>query len=337
MSKRSAAVLAALSFSLSVLAAGPAAAQFPVLYFSDLTSGPSTGNTDSSGGRVAGRDGAIVTLWGRNFGSSLPGVRVFCGGVEASSTYGLSDATAPANLSAFHRMQKLSFQVGASAGAGVGEITVVVGGQTSNPLPFTVRPGNIRFVTTTGDDASGNGSWTSPWRTIPKAVESLAPGDVAYVGDGVDQIVESAFDAAVNLGTNGEAGRPKAVVVYPGARSRVGSETLGRAFHSYDALQDRASSHWVVSGFTVTTAEVGISGQTGFRVVGNFVTAPQGDGLDGAIGVLGDDVAVLGNELFNVGSPQCGKLYHAIYVSGIRRDAAPRAATEQNRELGWNY
>ncbi len=337
MSQHRAAVLAVFSFSLAVLSAGPAVAQAPVLYFSDLTSGPATGNTDSSGGRVAGRDGAIVTVWGRNFGSSLLGVRIFCGGVEASSTYSLSDATAPANLSTFHRMQRLSFQVGSSARAGLGEITVAVGGQSSNPLPFTVRGGAIRFVKTTGDDAAGNGTWTSPWRTIPKAVESLAPGDIAYVGDGVDQAVEYDFGAAVNLGTNGEPGRPKALVVYPGARSRVGSETLGRAFHSYDAIQDRASSHWVVAGFTITTGEVGVSGQTGFRIVGNFVTAPRGDGLDGAIGVLGDDVAVLGNELFDVGSPQCGKLYHAIYVSGIRRDAAPRAATEQSREIGWNY
>jgi len=43
----------------------------PILYFSDLTSGPSTGSSDSSGGRVPGRDGAIATIWGRNLGRSL--------------------------------------------------------------------------------------------------------------------------------------------------------------------------------------------------------------------------------------------------------------------------
>jgi PKD repeat protein len=309
----------------------------PVLYFSDLASGPSTGNTDSSGGRVPGRDGAIVTVWGRNLGSSLPDVRAWCGGAEAASYYVLSDATAPADLSRFHRMQMLSFQIAAGAHSGAGEITVVVGGQTSNSLPFTIRAGSIRFVKTTGDDAAGDGSWPSPWRTIPKAADSLSAGDIAYVCQGVDQTTETGLDAAVNLASNGEPGRPKALVVYPGAVSRVGARSLPRAFHTFNTETGGYVSHWVVSKFSMTTAEIGVTARTGFRVVGNFVTAPDGNGLDGAVGLLGNDVAVLGNELFDVGSPQCSKLYHAVYASGVRQDGAPRAPTEASREIGWNY
>ncbi|MEO8055024.1 MAG: PKD domain-containing protein, partial [Acidobacteriota bacterium] len=318
----------------ALLSPAPSAAQSPVLYFSDLASGPATGNTDSSGGRVVGRDGVFVTVWGRNFGASP---RVSCGGVEAASILSAGDARSPADLTGSHRMQMLVFQIAASARPGAGEITVTTGGLTSNPLPFTVRPGNIRFARTSGDDATGDGTWTRPWRTIPKAVASLAPGDVAYVGDGVDQTAVTDFDAAVVLGAPGEPGRPKALVAYPGARSRVGSTTTPRAFHSFDPERSEPPTHWTIAKFELTTREIGVTAETGFRVVGNFVTAPNGDGLDGAIGVLGSGVAVLGNELSGVGAPLCGKLYHAIYASGVRLDAAPRAPAEADREIGWNY
>ena len=309
----------------------------PVLFFSDLTSGPATGNGDDSGGRVAGRDGAIVTVWGRNLGTSAAGLAVSCGGAPAGSVYRLEEARSPADLFTYHRMQRLSFQVSQAAAAGTGPVTVTVGGRTSNALSFTVRDGRILFVKASGSDEAGDGSWARPWRTIPRAVASMRPGDVTYVGDGVDQTAASAYEAAVPYGASGEPGRPKALVVYPGATSRAGAVSLGRAFFAYDGDLDRPSEHWVVSGFTVTTSEVGVQAFSGSRVVGNRVTAPSGDGLDGAIGVWGSDVAVLGNELTGVGSAQSSKLYHAIYLNGTRRDDPPRAPAERNREVGWNY
>jgi hypothetical protein len=60
--------------------------------------------------------------------------------------------------------------------------------------------------------------------------------------------------------------------------------------------------------------------------------------MDGAIGgVNGNDIYILGNELENIGSPNCSKLYHAIYITGVRQDTPPRASTESNREVAWNY
>lgn len=35
-------------------------------------------------------------------------------------------------------------------------------------------------------------------------------------------------------------------------------------------------------------------------MVGNYVTAPNGDGAEGAIGAVGSDIDILGNELENV-------------------------------------
>jgi hypothetical protein len=309
----------------------------PVLYFSDITSGPKSGNSDASGGRN-GLDGAIVTIWGSNLGSMQGSSKVYVNGVEAASYYGWGNATDPANLYVYHRMQMVSFQVSHLAQEGLGAIYIIINGRPSNSLPFTVRAGSIYFAKNTGYDDTGEGSWGNPWRTIPKAVDSLAPGDIAYIGDGVDQTAETDYGAAVNLGSDGEPGRPKALIVYPGATSIVGNATLGRAFYVWNGDSGGYSAYWVIVGFRITTAEIGVTAQGGFRVVGNYVTAPNGDGMDGAIGgVNGNDIYILGNELENIGSANCSKLYHAIYISGVRQDSPPRAPTESNREVAWNY
>ncbi|MBN1139777.1 MAG: right-handed parallel beta-helix repeat-containing protein [Anaerolineae bacterium] len=316
------------------------AAADPVLFFSDITSGPKTGNSDISGGR-SGLDGAIVTLWGRNLGSTQGSSRVYANGVEAASYYTWGNATAPADLYAFHQMQRVSFQISHLAQDGPGQMHVVVNGKQSNSLPFTVRAGSIYFVTTGGSDDTGDGSWANPWRTIPHAAAGtlgvLAPGDIAYIGDGVDQITVDEYEAAVNLGSDGAEGAPKALVVYPGATSHVGNTTIERAFGVWNTETGSYSVHWVLAGFTMTTGQIGVAAQSGFRVVGNHVTAPDGDGWDGAIGGVGDDVYILGNELESVGSPSCSKYYHAIYISGARPAEPPRPPTESDREVAWNY
>ena len=309
----------------------------PVLFFSDINSGPRTGNSDTSGGR-SGIDGAIVTIWGRNLGSVRGSSKAYANGAEAASYYSWGNATAPADLYTYHQMQMISFQVSHLAQDGLGQIYVVINSKQSNSLPFTVRTGNIYFATTGGNDDTGDGSWGNPWRTIPKAADSLAAGDIAYIGNGVDQTTESNFGAAVNLGSDGEPGRPKALIVYPGATSNVGSDTLGRAFHVWNDNTSGYSVHWVIARFRMTTSEAGVTAQGGFRVIGNYVTAPNGDGMDGAIGGRnGNDIYILGNELENVGSAVCSKLYHAIYITGFRQDDPPRAPTESNREVAWNY
>jgi len=324
---------------LGFLAAGarPSFAAAPVLYFTDLASGPRTGNTDVSGGRVSGRDGAIVTVWGVNLGTARGSSKVVCNGAEAASYYQWTTAKKPADLSAFHKMQMISFQLSHLAKDGAGTVSVVVDGVSSNALPFMVRPGGIFFAATGGSDDSGDGSWSRPWRTIVKAAASLSPGDTAYIGDGVAQTTESDVSAAVNLPESGLKGKPMALVAYPGATVKVGNTNLERAFWAYNWDRDAFTKYWVVAKFTITAGSVGVLSQEGFRVVGNALTAPTGDGMDGVINVEGKDVVVLGNELTKVGILGCSKLYHGIYAKGVRKDDPPRAAIESNREIAWNY
>jgi hypothetical protein len=319
-----------------ILLCGIAQAADPVLFFSDINSGPRTGNSDISGGRT-GQDGAIVTVWGLNLGSTVSDITIYCNGAQAASYYFFGNATAPADLYSRQNMQMVSFQINHLAQDGAGGIYAVVNGIQSNTLPFTIRPGSIYFVKTTGHDSTGIGSWSNPWQTIPKSAGSMSPGDISYIGNGVNQTTETEFSAAVNLGSDGSAGNPKALIVYPGATSQVGNASIERAFHNYNGNTDSYSAHWVVAKFRITTGTIGVNAQTGFRVVGNYITAPNGNGMDGAIHVLGSNVFVFGNELTGVGAADCSKLYHTIYLTGVRLDSGPRAPTESNRQVAWNH
>jgi len=65
---------------------------------------------------------------------------------------------------------KIIMQLG--AGAVTGNMVVKVGSVASNGVPFTVRAGNIFFVSTSGNDANA-GTFAAPWRTIPKAKNTI--------------------------------------------------------------------------------------------------------------------------------------------------------------------
>ena len=200
-----------------------AASPPPRLFFSDLDSGPKSGNTDTSLGQTAGQDGAIVSVWGAFLGRAQGDSKVLLNGVEAARIYYWGEAVAPyspANLSnGIQRMQLVIFQVGHGAPDGPGEITVVVQGARSNPIPFTVRPGRIFFVTASGRDGA-NGSWRAPWRTIQYGKDQLVPGDTLYVGNGVSQL-SSQEGAAIMVRKSGSPGAPMALVAYPGAHVTI--------------------------------------------------------------------------------------------------------------------
>src|ERR1700761_3857467 len=130
----------------------------PRIFFSDLESGPDTGGQNNNG--------VWVTIWGKGFGATQGTSTVTVGGGAVANYPLWSDG-------------KIIFQLGAPAATG--SIIVNVSGiGTSNPLPFTVRAGNIFFVATTGNDAN-TGSFTSPWKTILKAKNTSAAGDTAYL------------------------------------------------------------------------------------------------------------------------------------------------------------
>jgi len=148
----------------------------PRIFFSDLESGPNTGGQNNNG--------VWITIWGKGFGATQGTSTVTVGGGAVANYPLWSDG-------------KIIFQLG--AGAKSGNIVVNEPGiGASNGLPFTVRAGNVFFVATTGNDAN-TGSFSSPWKTIPKAKNAIAAGDTAYIEDGVAQTSEDNFTAYLSM------------------------------------------------------------------------------------------------------------------------------------------
>ena len=185
----------------------------------------------------------------------------------------------------------------------------VSGNGDSNALPFTVRGGNIYFVTSSGDDSHA-GTFTSPWKTIAHAKDMVAAGDIAYLGtspgDTLSQTGTYRYSASLSIdyndGTNaGTAGMPKALVAYPGA-----SVTIGQASGVERGLLVPAIAgtfdYSVIAGLSLRgqTEALDFEGTAdGWRVVGNDFSCPNGTGLSGCIvggdGTTPHDLKLYGN------------------------------------------
>jgi len=297
--------------ALLVLAALPAQAFGPPrVFFTDLVSGPNTGGEANQG--------AFVAIYGKGFGASRGTSTVTVGGGGVAGYPLWSES-------------RIVVQLGAAAATG--SVVVNAAGGASNGVPFTVRAGGIYFVALTGDD-DNDGSFATPWRTIPKAKDTIAAGDIAYVMHGVSQTTEDNFGAALSIETSGAPGSPKAIVAYPGATATVGSPAPGLMGIRVPNLGLPASD-WVFAGLVLRAeAEalaIGGTGSSRWRVVGNDISCPLGDGQSGCFAASqASFVTFLGNQVHHAGTSaptQPSKQYHAAYFT-----------TDTNHvEVGWNH
>lgn len=287
----------------------------PRLFFTDLESGPNTGGE--------GGLGVFISIYGEGFGSERGASTVTIGGQEVAR-YVLWEAD-----NAPRKLDMIVVQPGPDVKSG--DIVVTINRDASHPLPFSVRPGRIYFVSRTGDDSS-DGSFEHPWRTIAFAKNSLAPGDTAYVLDGVTQSSEDNYGAALSLESSGEEDAPKALIAYPGAAATIGSTELEFGIRVPNI--GIAASDWVIAKFVlrgyVQAVDVGGEGSSRWRVVGNDISCPVGDGQTGCFtAALASHIHFLGNEVHGIGKggTQPSKQYHAVYFT-----------TDTNHvEVGWNH
>ena len=305
----------------------------PVLFFSDIISGPKTGLGDGLG------DGAIVTVWGRNLGSTQETSKIYCNGAEASHVYYWENAdpengdSGPADLYTYHKMQEIAFSISASAVDGTGKIKVVVGGIDSNTLDFMVRSGHIYYVAPDGNN-NNDGSWPHPWADAAGfgAISKMQAGDITYFKDG--------YVAASGINPNQKKGskfNSFAMVAYPGAdilATNTSYWTIGP--HS------QSSTYWDFCKWKVTSSGNAINTFKGGRVIANDITNIPGgcaDGQGGAISGSGRDgegemisnVKIFGNYVHDWGCDASSKLHHVFYMSN--RSGVP----VEMWEIGWNF
>jgi hypothetical protein len=302
---------------IRVMCRPSAASRAPRLFFSDLESGPNRGGQDDLG--------CFITLWGEGFGATRGSSGVTFGGREVARyvEWGSDNSWA-------RQLDFIVVQPGPDIVSG--SIEVRVGGRTSNPLSFTVRPGRIFFVGPHGNDANP-GDFPSPFRTVAAARDALAPGDIAYLMDGVVQATEENLNAAVVIEQSGEPGRPKALIGYPGARATIGSSQVEYGIRVITG-SDPAVNDWIISKLVlrgrVQAMEVGASSANRWRVVGNDISCPEGDGQTGCFAAsLTRGIAFLGNHVHDISTagPQPSKQYHAVYFTTDTSDV----------EVGWNH
>jgi hypothetical protein len=284
----------------------------PRIFFSDLESGPNIGGQNNRG--------VWVTIWGKGFGAERAGSTVTIGGGAAAEYPIWTDS-------------KITFQLGPATKSGqiVVQKRIAVG--ASNGIPFTVRVGKIYFVAANGSDRH-NGSFALPWKSIVHAKNRMSAGDVTYIRDGVAQISEDNFTAYLSMdddgGNNsGKPGAPKALVAYPGARVTIGKAhglDYGIRTPNIQARED----WWVISQLHIVGGRqaIDMSG-TGWKIVGNDIECPGGDGQVGCVETSqASRIRFYGNEVHNAGAgPVASKFYHAVYFS-----------TDSNHiDVGWNH
>ena len=328
-----------LMTAILLLMAPAAFALVPVLHFSDINSGPKTGLNDGLG------SGAIVTIWGNNLGDLQGDSKVYIGNKEAAHVYSWAkadgtNASGPADLYTYQKIQAISFSIPATVADGTNNIHVVVNGTLSNTLPFVVRDGGIFFVAQNGNNAN-DGSWANPWQTLnyvgSSAGERFNAGDIAYATDGVIQNTRGGLSIKEQRGT---AERPYTIAAYPGANVLV-QDPIYRGIHNFA----NNSAYWNFSKIRIQTNGNGISTFKGMRAVGNRISNFPGGCANGQGGAISgsnlnqsgsdDDVAggikVYGNHIHDFGCETTSKLHHVFYISNRG------GFSIESFELGWNY
>ena len=265
-----------------------AQATMPRVFYTDLTSGPNSGGQNNKG--------VFVTAYGSGFGASQGSSVVTIGGAAADNYPYWSDT-------------KITFQLGSAAVTG--KIVVSVNGKNSNAITFTVRAGNIYFVSPTGSD-SANGSYATPWQTLQHAQSAAVAGDTIYVMDGVQQVTPDANSAALTLLQDGTSSSPIALLAYPGATPTVGSPT-GTQYGIYV----KSAKSWVIGGLQITglAAAVYASSSPNLRLVGNDISCPNATGSGACVNSRGANGAkIFGNHIHDAGAAGgANAAYQAVY------------------------
>jgi hypothetical protein len=290
----------------------------PVLFFSDLDAGAASGNPDTT---YSSTGGVYVTLYG-NFLDS-PTV------VQLNGASCLTTVSAPKAWLWYERMV-----VKLGAGCTTGNFTVTTAAGTSNGIAFTVNSGHVYYVATSGNDSTGTGSFSAPWKTLLKARDTIAAGDTVYAENGVAQITDDGqgWNTCFLLHNGGTSGNPFNFAVYPGATATIGSTTpvgggCGDAVRS-GAFSSAETSYWTFAEFTMQAAEVwAFAFSDHIRIVGTDESCPTGNGQSGCFEASETNhYNFYGNNMHNSGVVGATTEWHEFYPS----------SDSNEYDIGWN-
>jgi hypothetical protein len=306
----------------------------PVLFFTDLTSGPARGNSDPT---YSSNGGVYVTLYGNYFGAK-----------QENSTVALNGAACLKVISwgsSWLWYQKIIVQLTPACSSG--NFVVKTSGGVSNGMPFTIRDGTIHYVAASGSDNNA-GTFSHPWKSIAKAVRIAGSksGSTIYAENGSNQATDDGegWFAAITLRTQwcrGTAKEPDALIAYPGASTTVGSTNstnVGIRGTDASAGGGPCRGNWTFAGIRLRGVFIAaeVAGGNNWRFVGNDLSCPCPMCANSSVPtacfetMLAQNVNWLGNNMHDVGpgSPtkSTSDQYHGVYFS-----------TDSNHIwIGWN-
>lgn len=240
----------------------------PVIFFTDVLSGPVSGNTDTTYAIPAGSAarGPYVTLYG-NFLDNFTSVKL----------NGQSCLTVVSNPSTWLWYQRMVVMLGDACASGNFSITTPSGtwngpsvGTSNaqfmfgwNGQDFTVSTGQIRYVATTGNDANA-GTFSSPWRHPYYALHTLTgtAGNVVYLKAGTypERDIIGEWEGGCINPTPGEnrgtANNPNAMSAYPNAAVQVCTDTGETGLNGFYSKDQTAwlvpnEGYWTFANFAI--------------------------------------------------------------------------------------
>lgn len=297
----------------------------PVIFYTDITSGPNTGGENNNG--------TYLSIFGKGFGTSKgTSDKVTINGVEVSA---YKQWGAPSKVYSSHGIQVITVQPGASVTSGA--IKVTVNGELSNLYhTFNVRSGKIFFTDWNNGNDANPGTFESPKKSAQNVFDNrtiFGPGDTIILMGGNYTAKQDGRDYFMLFEDYpiGSEANPTTVMGYPGHEVFIDMRTAN------------PSGGYVLFGtYTVPTQNEGLvlsnfhgdSGGSGAFVMGstNYIRivnaeiegmSLNGNGT-GMISSHGSFNKILGNKTHNSGE---NKYYHAIYWSD----------QGNNNEVGWNH
>jgi len=141
-------------------------------------------------------------------------------------------------------------------------------------LPLQLIGANI-YVSTTGNDTTGNGSIGTPYRTIAKAVSVMSSGDDIYLRGG------TYYESMINItGISGTEANPCSMQSYPGEWAVIDGGHIGGIDTDNDIIYATTISWWVFERMEITGG-----GGNDFDLLNNYGspnTYPDSNTFNGA-------------------------------------------------------
>lgn len=280
----------------------------PVLAFADLTSAPRSGWSTAEPNK-----GAVVSIWGRNFGESKGSSYVTIGGVrlEATTDYknNWGENFPTPNL------QRIRFQLNSTVPTGKQGVTVTVNGKKSNSVVVNVTEDPIRFFDASVTVGQGTGTFSDPWGD-PTNFFNVSAGTITYWKGTFDQAYSPNVGTSVlwmNTSNSPAGSQDKNIAIVGWPDESVFFDGTGGSINNCIA----GYPSWITVSNLDMNCDVGGVNITavGTRLVGNKVKALARTTFgSGALTISDDYGHILGNHIY--GARSGNRLDHAIYATG---------------------